>query len=269
MKINAMNAGKKEHGKELGPIKAEVAQLQKEIDDARNTLDSKAELREDFDKQLDRLSDKRKKERDDRDKLFKMKDEVKDAYYATMIDYSKQQILIKDINWMNGIRQGLLERKEKRDKVEAEKTERAERRRKEAEERDKARQERLAKDEERKAKEEENAQHAEENATKKEINELLAKNKEIADESIASNPFADQILQCDSLAKYCQKHMGNEGVEETKESEKKEQARASGLEDALRSGKLIAAPSKQEKEDQGMFGGLAGKKKGKGRKQHA
>jgi hypothetical protein len=125
------------------------------------------ELREDFDKQLDRLSDRRKKERDERDKHFKGKDELKDAYYGAMIDYTKQQALIKDIIWMNGIRKGLVERKEKRDKIEAEKAERAERRRKEAEERAEAAAARERDAEERKAKEEEDAANAEENATQR------------------------------------------------------------------------------------------------------
>lgn len=177
--------------------------------------------REDFDKQLDRLSDKRKKERDERDKLFKMKDELKDAYYGAMIDYTKQQALIKDIVWMNGIRKGLVERKERRDKVEAEKAERAERRRKEAEERAEAAAAREREAEERKAKEEEDAANAEENATQREIDALVALNKQIADNSIASNPLAEAIEQCDGLIAFCDKRIGkpaeeSKGAEEAK-----------------------------------------------------
>lgn len=248
-----------------------MAQLQKEVDEARVTLDSKSELREDFDKQLDKLSDRRKKERDDRDKLFKSKDELKDAYYAAMIDWSKQQALIKDIEWMNGIRAGLLERKAKRDKIEAEKAEKAERRRKEAEDREQARLDRIAKDEERKAQAAEDAVAAEAAADQKRIDDLHALNKRIADDSTASNPLADQIEQCDGLLKYCDKHTSKNTAEEAKGGDATQApAKSSGLETQLKAGKVLAAPSKVEKEAQSMWAGLAGgKKKGKGRRQHA
>ena len=75
-------------------LKYLLVSLIKEIEEGRNALDTKAEVRVDVDKQLDRLGDKRQKDRDERDKLFKAKDDVKDEYYAKMILYEKQQQLI-------------------------------------------------------------------------------------------------------------------------------------------------------------------------------
>jgi hypothetical protein len=44
----------------------------------RKNLDQKASVREDFDKQIDRVKEKRKKDLDERDKLYKSKDALKD-----------------------------------------------------------------------------------------------------------------------------------------------------------------------------------------------
>ena len=38
---------------------------------------------------LDRINEKRKKERDERDKLYKQKDELKEKYYTDLIIFSK------------------------------------------------------------------------------------------------------------------------------------------------------------------------------------
>lgn len=59
--------------------------------------------REEFDKQIEKINEKRNKDRDEKDKLWKQRDELKDAYYGALIDYSKQQVMIKDIKWMTDI----------------------------------------------------------------------------------------------------------------------------------------------------------------------
>ena len=85
----------------------------REIEEARNALDTKTEVREDYDKQIDRLNAKRQKDRDELAKIKDAKGEAYDEYYTQLIEYEKQQQLIRDINWMNSVRQGLLEKKEK------------------------------------------------------------------------------------------------------------------------------------------------------------
>lgn len=56
----------------------------------RKNLDAKASVREDFDKQIDKVKEKRKKDLDERDKLYKSKDALKDTYYGALIEYSKE-----------------------------------------------------------------------------------------------------------------------------------------------------------------------------------
>lgn len=75
-KIKIQNAKRREVGKELSSIKAEIATIVKEVEEMRKTLDAKSEVRENFDTQLDKINEKRKKERDDRDKLYKQKDQL-------------------------------------------------------------------------------------------------------------------------------------------------------------------------------------------------
>lgn len=61
---------------------------------------AKTETKETFDKQLDDINAKRKKLRDDRDKLYKQKEELRDTYYGSLITFTKQQYLLQDIAWM-------------------------------------------------------------------------------------------------------------------------------------------------------------------------
>lgn len=145
-KIKAQNAKRKEIGKDLSSIKAEIETTMKEVEEMRKTIEAKSEVREDFDKQLDKINERRKKERDDRDKLYKQKDQLQDAYYSELIEYNKEQMLIKDIEWMNGVKDQVRVREEEKAKKKAEYEERVERRRKEAEERERIKQERIQKE---------------------------------------------------------------------------------------------------------------------------
>lgn len=56
--------------------------------------------RELIEKDLDKINERRKRARDERDKLWQQKYELKDDYYGTLITFQKQQFLVKDINWM-------------------------------------------------------------------------------------------------------------------------------------------------------------------------
>lgn len=133
-----------------------------------------------------------------------------------MINFTKEQFLIKDITWMNGIMEQVKEREQKKAKIEAERKARAEQRKLEAEEREKAREERKKKEEERKQREIDAAKQREQDSLQKEVNQL----KEITDDinNVASSPFSEQIDLCESLQKYCLKHINKgEPVEEKKE----------------------------------------------------
>ena len=53
--IRKQNNLKKELGKDLGPIKDEINALKVEIDGMKKSIEEKAEVKQDFDKQLDGL----------------------------------------------------------------------------------------------------------------------------------------------------------------------------------------------------------------------
>ena len=108
--------------------------LQEEIDVLKKGQDAKTETKETFDKQLDGINEKRKKVRDDRDKLYKQKEELRDVYYGALIDYSKQQYLLQDIAWMTQMQDNLRTRKAENDKRNLEYKERKERIQKERDE---------------------------------------------------------------------------------------------------------------------------------------
>ena len=84
------------------------------MDQQKKARDDKQESRETLEKELDKINERRKRARDDRDKLYKQKYELKDEYYGALITYSKQQFLIKDINWMNEMQEKLRKRKEEK-----------------------------------------------------------------------------------------------------------------------------------------------------------
>jgi chromosome segregation ATPase len=102
-----MNAAKKKAGVDLPKIKDEMKKLQLEIDDLKKNQDVKMETKESFDKQLDGINERRKKMRDERDKLYKAKEELRDTYYGALILYSKQQYLLQDIAWMTQMQDNL------------------------------------------------------------------------------------------------------------------------------------------------------------------
>jgi uncharacterized coiled-coil DUF342 family protein len=75
-KLKAMAAAKKKVSVDLPDIKKQMKQLQDEIDVLKKNQDVKTETKESFDKQLDGINERRKKMRDERDKLFKSKEEL-------------------------------------------------------------------------------------------------------------------------------------------------------------------------------------------------
>lgn len=91
---------------------------------------------------LDKINERRKKDRDERDRLYKQKYDLKDAYYGALIDYSKQQFLVKDIKWMTEMQGKLKDRQAENERRDRERKERQERIQKEREERKRKEEER-------------------------------------------------------------------------------------------------------------------------------
>lgn len=129
-----MKASKKESGVDLPRIKTEMKKLQGEIDVLKEGQTAKTETKESFDKQLDDINALRKKLRDDRDKLYKQKEELRDAYYGSLIDFTKQQYLLQDITWMSDMQSKLKVRQDEKEKRDKEYQERRDRIAKEREE---------------------------------------------------------------------------------------------------------------------------------------
>jgi hypothetical protein len=137
------------------------------------------------------LSTKRQKEYDELKKLHALIDKEKDNYYQQLIDYSKQQQLIRDIAWMNDIKSMLQKRKEEKERIEKERQERKERILKQKEEQKRQEEERIKREQERREKEAELERQREESLKLNEIEELAAIEQAINDESETSNPLYD------------------------------------------------------------------------------
>ena len=71
-------------------IKIAINLLQKTIDELKKQGNQQQDERENFDKSLDDINEKRKKLRDNRDKLYKEKEELRDTYYGALIVFQKQ-----------------------------------------------------------------------------------------------------------------------------------------------------------------------------------
>lgn len=81
---------KKEANVGMPQIKIAINLLQKTIDELKKQGNQQQDERENFDKSLDDINEKRKKLRDNRDKLYKEKEELRDTYYGALIVFQKQ-----------------------------------------------------------------------------------------------------------------------------------------------------------------------------------
>ena len=157
-----MNSAKKEAGVNLPKVKSEIKTLQAEIDKLKEGQTAKTETKATFDTQLDDINAKRKKLRDERDKIYKQKEELRDTYNGSLITYSKQQYLLQDIAWMTDMQTKLKVRKDEKDKRDKEYQDRKERIAKEREERKQREEDKKTREKEKKEKEVENKQKMEE-----------------------------------------------------------------------------------------------------------
>jgi len=187
--LRQQNADRKKIGTDLPKIKKEIKELSEVVDKQKKAQEEKQESRETLDKELDKINERRKRARDDRDKLYKSKYEVKDEYYGTLITYSKQQFLIKDINWMNEMQEKLRKRKEEKDRRDREYKERQERLQKERDERARKEEDRKQREVDRRQKELENKKRMEEQLQQDEIDQLNKIIASIEDQSVGANPF--------------------------------------------------------------------------------
>jgi len=116
VKIDAIYTQKKELGKPLPKLIGTIKELQAEIEVLKATQTEKLESKETFDKQLDTINEKRKKDRDNRDKFYKSKDELRNTHYSALIEHTKQEYLLADIKWMTEMQGKLKERKDEKEK---------------------------------------------------------------------------------------------------------------------------------------------------------
>lgn len=78
-------------------LKSEIDKISKEV----ATIDNSKEA---VQKQLDKINEERDQIRKAITELRAKKDEQKEIFYRSLIDYEKQQADIKQINWMNEVK---------------------------------------------------------------------------------------------------------------------------------------------------------------------
>jgi len=223
---------------------------------------------EGLDKQLDRVSEKKKKVNDQIDQFKAQKGELQNSYYGQMIDFTKYQYLTSDIKWMNEIRDKLQVRHDENKKRNLERKERADRIKKEREERKQKEEERKQNEEERKQKAVERKARIELEARGNEIEHLAKLDETLADDSVGSNPLFDQIETCEFLQRYCQKQIKTApGEDDKKDTEEKEETKKSSgksdLDKQLAKGSIQLAQKKGAEVFQGLMKkGKKGKKGG-------
>ena len=100
-KLKKMFNDKKTITKDLPAIIKESKALQIEVDELRKNKEVTVGNLEDLDKQLDKLSEKRKKDQEEIDVLRVTKNDLQDDYYSKMIEFTKYQYLVHDVKWMN------------------------------------------------------------------------------------------------------------------------------------------------------------------------
>jgi len=260
-KLNEMFRAKKAITKDLPSIIKESKALQAEVDEARKNREVTHSNLEDLDKQLDRLNEKRKKDQDEIDKLRKTKNELQDAYYSKMIEFTKYQYLVHDVKWMNEKKAELMENQLAFEKRKAEREERALKIKLEREERKRQEEERKERIEAKKQKEIENKKKMEESLRETEIENVDRLTEALNDETVGTNPMFEHIEQCESLKKYCQKQIKSGKEEEVQNQEKKEEKKqANDIDKALAKGSIALAPSKEAKLAGSVFNNLMSKK---------
>lgn len=151
-------------------------------------------------------------------------------------------MVIKEIEWINTIKGRVMEREEQKKQWEEEKQRRQEERKKRIEDQ---------------MRREENMKKREEEWRQKE-DEKQKKWEEYMLQKLDIHPYLSEIDLCEHLIKYCQKNLrktdeGKEGGAQSNLFELERQAdelRKKNIEEALNKGKLMRAPTKEERQHQ-------------------
>jgi hypothetical protein len=161
---------------------------------------------------------------------------LKEDFYSQMIDYEKQQLLLRDLEWLQQQKIKVLEREELFALQDIQ-------RQKQKEQRDRMLAERKKRDEEYKQRQAERQKQEEERQRQWEEMQLA---------KLAAHPFEDEIDTCEQLLAYLAKNMSKaKAATETKQDAKlsiEEAARKKKIEEEVKKGQIQIAPSKKERE---------------------
>ena len=155
----------------------------------KKTQEEALENKETIQKALDKINADRNAVREQIQDQRKAKDSLREVFYKKLLEFEKQQIEIKDIEWYTSIKTRVLEREDQRKQWEEEKSRRQEERKKRIEDAEK-------REEARRQKEEEYYKEEDEKQKKWEDSQL---------QRLDVHPFTYEIDLCDFLFKYCQK----------------------------------------------------------------
>lgn len=115
-------------------LKEEQKALQTKIDAFKKSQDQAKESKEQIQKALDKINSDRNALRQGIEELRAQKVKLREDFYTKLLAYERQQIEIRDIEWMTSVKERVVEREERRKEWEAEKQKRQEERQKKIEE---------------------------------------------------------------------------------------------------------------------------------------
>ena len=114
----------------IGPLKEQAKELQAKIDTFKKTQEQAKESKETIQKALDKINSERNALRSQIDEIRKSKVVLRDEFYTRVLAYERQQMEIREIEWMTGVKEKVIEREEQKKQWEEEKKRRQEERKK-------------------------------------------------------------------------------------------------------------------------------------------
>ena len=105
---------KYQSGQGLSELKTAVTEIKASINKIKKNQDDKESFKESIQKQLDKINQDRNLIRKDIADLKKQKDLHREEYYKKLIEYEKQQVIIKEIEWIIMIKGRVEEREEQK-----------------------------------------------------------------------------------------------------------------------------------------------------------
>ena len=153
--MEEINKRSKDLKRDLPQLLKELKGLQAELAQHKEDVETKVETLGNYDKEIDKVKARIQKEKEERDKLFKQREELENDYFSKLILFRKYERLQQDVEWMNKIQGQLKKSEELKEQRKREKKEQQERIKKEREERKQREEERRKREEERRIKEQE------------------------------------------------------------------------------------------------------------------